>query len=163
MKDLPERLQHDSFKKRAARRVMDGMPTEKRGGAPSGLKRLFFDEPSLTITSSSTRELIHPEAHRPLTIRECARIQTFKDDFIFYGNESSKIRQIGNAIPPSLAYEFASHIKRLIESGYNCANKSGGLLGFALTKANAMSPALQNTTKLLSQMSNRQYHLFEVL
>ena len=36
MKDLPEHLQHESFKKRANRRVADGMPTEKRGGPPSG-------------------------------------------------------------------------------------------------------------------------------
>ena len=40
MKDLPEHLQHESFKRRANRRVMDGTPSEKRGGAPSGLKRL---------------------------------------------------------------------------------------------------------------------------
>jgi DNA (cytosine-5)-methyltransferase 1 len=163
MKNLPEHLQHESFKKRAFRRVMDGTPTEKRGGAPSGIKRLFFDEPSLTITSSSTRELIHPEAHRPLTLRECARIQTFKDDFIFCGNENSKIKQIGNAIPPLLAYEFAVHFKMLIADEGGCARKLGGLLGFDLTKADAMSPALQNTIYLLSQISNRQLQLFEAL
>jgi DNA (cytosine-5)-methyltransferase 1 len=162
MKDLPEHLQHESFKKRSLRRVMDGTPSEKRGGAPSGLKRLFFDEPSLTITSSSTRELIHPQEHRPLTIRECARIQTFRDDFIFCGNESSKIKQIGNAIPPLLAYEFASHIRRLIESEDCCTHKFDGLLGFKLTKAGAMSPALQSTTNILSRISSRQGNLFEV-
>lgn len=42
MKDLPEYLQHDSFKRRASRRVCDGTPSEKRGGAPSGLKRIII-------------------------------------------------------------------------------------------------------------------------
>ena len=53
MKDLPESLHHESFRRRANRRIMDGTPTEKRGGAPSGIKRLIFDEPSLTITRVS--------------------------------------------------------------------------------------------------------------
>ena len=60
MKDLPKELQHESFTRRANRRVCDGTPTEKRGGAPSGIKRLSYDEPSLTITSSSISEFVHP-------------------------------------------------------------------------------------------------------
>jgi DNA (cytosine-5)-methyltransferase 1 len=65
MKNLPTDLQHESFQKRANRRVIDGTPSENRGGAPSGLKRLFFDEPSLTITGASTREFIHPDQIAP--------------------------------------------------------------------------------------------------
>ena len=81
MKDLPQSLQHDSFKRRASRRVCDGTPSEKRGGAPSGLKRLSYDEPCLTITSAAPSEFVHPTQNRTLTIRECARIQTFPDAF----------------------------------------------------------------------------------
>jgi DNA-methyltransferase (dcm) len=161
MKDLPEYLQHESFKKRAFRRVIDGTPSEKRGGAPSGLKRLFYDEPCLTITSSSTRELIHPVQNRPLTIRECARIQTFQDDFVFRGNESSKIKQIGNAIPPLLAYEFGTHLKQLM--ALQGEEKNGKLLGFNLTFADAMSPALKNTTNILENLTEKQSNLFEVI
>lgn len=158
MRDLPQHLQHESFKKRAFRRVKDGTPSEKRGGAPSGLKRLFYDEPCLTITSSSTRELIHPVQNRPLTIRECARIQTFQDDFIFIGNESSKIQQIGNAIPPVLAYEFGKHLKELLT--IQGKEKEGSLIGFNLTFANAMSPALQKTSAILESLTrNSQIHL----
>ena len=40
MKDLPKELQHESYAKRSARRVCDGTPSEKRGGAPSGLKKI---------------------------------------------------------------------------------------------------------------------------
>ncbi len=152
MKNLPIDLQHESFKKRANRRVMDGIPSEKRGGAPSGLKRLFFDEPSLTITGASTREFIHPDEDRPLTIREAARIQTFPDNFVFLGNASDKIQQIGNAIPPLISYTFAKHIKD--NYGFEQEdNVSGRLLGFTLTKANAMSPALKMTEQLLSTLS----------
>ncbi|PZV09903.1 MAG: DNA (cytosine-5-)-methyltransferase [Leptolyngbya sp.] len=152
MKDLPEELQHESFKKRANRRVMDGTPSEKRGGAPSGLKRLFFDEPALTITGATTREFIHPVENRPLTIREAARIQTFPDDFSFLGNSTEKMQQIGNAIPPLIAHIFAEHIRDLY--GFDDkSNSSGKLLGFTLTKASAMSPALKITEKILSGFS----------
>ncbi|MCB0195521.1 MAG: DNA cytosine methyltransferase [Anaerolineae bacterium] len=153
MKDLPENLQHESFKKRANRRVADGMPTEKRGGAPSGLKRLIASEPSLTITGAATRELIHPVENRPLTIRESARIQTFPDDFIFCGNASQKIQQIGNAIPPVLARIFAEHIRD--DYGFEGHEEATGkMLGFLLTKAGAMSPALKRTESLLVRLSD---------
>lgn len=155
MKDLPAELQHESFKKRANRRVADGTPTEKRGGAPSGLKKLHLNEPCLTITGAATRELIHPLENRPLTIRESARIQTFPDSFSFYGNASQKIQQVGNAIPPLLARIFAEHIKD--DYGFNGGVVSSGkMLGFLLTKAGAMSPALKRTDMLLSGILNNK-------
>ena len=49
----------------------------------------------------------HPEKHRRLSIREVARIQTFPDDFKFYGSNSSCYRQIGNAVPVLMAYNIA--------------------------------------------------------
>lgn len=155
MKDLPEHLHHESFKKRANRRVADGTPTERRGGAPSGLKRLVAEEPSLTITSAATRELIHPMENRPLTIREAARIQTFPDDFIFWGTAAQKIQQIGNAIPPVLARIFAEHIRD--DYGFSGSfQRKGKLLGFLLTKAGAMSPALKAADLLLSDIIKNQ-------
>ncbi|MEB3230755.1 MAG: DNA cytosine methyltransferase [Leptolyngbyaceae bacterium] len=163
MKDLPEYLQHESFRRRANRRVMDGIPSEKRGGAPSGLKRLLFDEPCLTITGAAIREFIHPAEERPLTIREAARIQTFPDDFIFKGNASQKIQQIGNAIPPMIARIFAEYIKE--RYGFQEQFKSHGiLLGYCLTKANAMSPALKRTDTVLKTLTDQskvvQFKLF---
>ena len=151
MKDLPEELQHSSFRRRAYRRVMDGTPSDKRGGAPSGLKRLRFDEPCLTITGAACREFIHPVEDRPLTVRECARIQTFPDSFVFLGNASDKIRHIGNAIPPKLALIFAEHIKTY---GFLSTKKveNGTLIGFTLTKASAMSPVLKKTARLLERL-----------
>ncbi len=157
MKDLPIELQHESFKRRANRRVMDGTASEKRGGAPSGLKRLFFDEPSLTITGAATREFIHPEADRPLTIREAARIQTFPDDFRFLGTTAEKIQQIGNAIPPLLSYILANHIQDNYGFDETHNQIPGRLLGFTLTKANAMSPALKITEQRLAMISELHY------
>jgi DNA (cytosine-5)-methyltransferase 1 len=156
MKHLPKHLQHESFKRRAYRRVMDGTPTEKRGGAPSGLKRLIANEPCLTITGAATREFIHPTLDRPLTIRECARIQTFPDNFEFRGTATQKIQQIGNAIPPMLAEIFAEHINE--EYGFTSmgGNSGGALIGFTLTKANAMSPALASTQDLLRTLISKQ-------
>ncbi len=149
MKDLPEELRHKSFAKRANRRVSDGMPSEKRGGSPSGLKRLFYDEPSLTITGSATSEFIHPSQNRMLTIRECARIQTFPDDFIFFGTDNQQMQQIGNAIPPLFANLMAEQI-------VNCdSNRSGsspaGLMWYDVSKSNALSPALVSTCHQLDK------------
>ena len=156
MKDLPAHLQHESFRRRANRRVSDGTPTEKRGGSPSGLKRLVLEEPSLTITGAAIREFIHPFEDRPLTIREAARIQTFSDDFIFCGNLSQKIQQIGNAIPPKLAEAVALHIKDSYGFERADANADGKLLGICLTKSDGMSPALKRTEALLVDLMRNE-------
>lgn len=152
MKDLPEHLQHDSFRRRAFRRVMDGTPVEKRGGAPSGLKRLFADEPSLTITSAATREFVHPKEDRLLTLRECARLQTFPDSFEFAGSAASRIQQIGNAIPPMLARAVAEHIARNYGFGAQYSGDGRPSLRFCLTRSEGMSPALAQTESLLAQL-----------
>lgn len=154
MQDLPEELQHDSFDRRSSRRVMDGTPTEKRGGAPSGLKRLRPDEPSLTITGGSHSEFVHPTQDRFLTLRECARIQSFPDWFEFSGTKTSKQQQIGNAIPPLIAEKLAEHFGQIMERNADApyGNESGGLLGFFMTKASSRSPALDRTYEHLSEL-----------
>ena len=163
MKDLPEAHWHDSFKRRAFRRVMDGTPSEKRGGAPSGIKRLHGDLQSLTITGAAPREFIHPHEHRPLTIRECARIQTFPDPYRFHGNAASVAQQIGNAVPPLAAAVIARHLQVLdgtFGSGMQPAPGSESrLLGFVLTEATGMSEALQKTEILLNSLRQQELDL----
>jgi DNA (cytosine-5)-methyltransferase 1 len=155
MKDLPENLWHESFKKRANRRVSDGTATEKRGGAPSGIKRLNGELQSLTITGAACREFIHPAFDRPLTIRECARLQTFPDNYEFSGATVSVMQQIGNAVPPLAAKIFAEHIRKIdgmAGTGLIDNPCKPSLLGYSLTEASGMSPALIKTDSYLSQL-----------
>ncbi|AFI03735.1 DNA cytosine methyltransferase [Helicobacter cetorum] len=69
--------------------------------------RLSWDKVSPTIDTRfdtpSNGTNSHPELHRSITPREAARIQSFSDDYIFYGNKTSICKQIGNAVPPLLA------------------------------------------------------------
>jgi DNA (cytosine-5)-methyltransferase 1 len=68
-----------------------------------------WDTPSDTITASTPE--IHPNKDRRLSVRECAILQTFPDEFIFHGSLSSQHRQVGNAVPPVLAKQIAELIK----------------------------------------------------
>lgn len=141
MRDLPEHLWHDSFRRRAFRRVMDGTPTERRGGAPSGVRRLRADQPSKAITGGALRDFLHPDEHRPLTLRECARLQTFPDSFVFAGSQADRMLLIGNAVPPSLAEVFARQLLADLQSAKKC-DGNGRLASFVPTLSAGMSPVL---------------------
>lgn len=145
MRDLPERFWHESYRRRAFRRVMDGIPSEKRGGAPAGVRRLHADEPSKAITGGSLRDFLHPSENRPLTIREAARIQTFPDDFEFLGSQADRIQLIGNSVPPRLATAIGDHLLRRMREAVPNAAKRGRLLSFVPTLSEGKSPALQDT------------------
>lgn len=151
MKHLPRSLWHASYRRRAFRRVMDGTPTERRGGAPYGLRRLRPDEPSKAITSGAVSEFVHPFDNRFLTLRECARIQTFPDDFIFVGTPNQSLLQIANAVPPLLARAIALALKTDLEMDTTVpTDRAGGLLSFVPTTSSGMSPALQSVCRLVS-------------
>jgi DNA (cytosine-5)-methyltransferase 1 len=160
MKDLPTEFWHESFARRAFRRVKDGTPTEKRGGAPSGIKRLETHLNSPTITSAASQEFIHPTYHRPLTLREAARLQSFPDDFEFDGSDVAKAMQIGNAFPPLVSKLFARHFLE-IEGAFGGGrltprSASARLLGFRLTDSAGMSPALRTTAEALATLADGQ-------
>lgn len=78
-------------------------------------RRLLIDEPSFTVTSHCLDEIIHPTINRAITPREAARLQSFPDWYQFAGpyvlfhgaKEQDKYEQIGDAIPPLLAYAIA--------------------------------------------------------
>jgi DNA (cytosine-5)-methyltransferase 1 len=81
--------------------------------------RLAWDRPSVTITArfdSFTRGRFgHPMEHRSLTLREGARLQSFPDDFTFFGNREEVARQIGNAVPPLLARAIGGALLEAID------------------------------------------------
>jgi DNA (cytosine-5)-methyltransferase 1 len=83
------------------------------GGRTGMARRISWDEPSLTLTTSPSQkqtERCHPDETRPFTVREYARIQTFPDDWEFIGGISSKYKQIGNAVPVNFAYHLGRSV-----------------------------------------------------
>lgn len=96
-----------------------------------------WDEPSFTIQAGGRHAPIHPQApkmtfieqnkrefvkgkehlYRRLSLRECARIQTFPDDFIFkYDNLTNGYKMVGNAVPVNLSYALANKIMEDLQS-----------------------------------------------
>lgn len=86
------------------------------GGGKTGIaKRLAWNEPCLTLTTSPCQkqtERCHPDETRPLTVREYARIQSFPDIYVFKGSVSNQYKQIGNAVPVELAYRIGVSLKK---------------------------------------------------
>ena len=87
-----------------------------------GKRRLNPDMPSPTITARGDDKggvvvHAHYNGQRRMTGRELAAIQTFPDDFAFQGNNSSVYRQIGNAVPPMLAFHIANQFNLFEDYG----------------------------------------------
>lgn len=94
-RDLPPKLQEQAL----------GNAYKSGGGKTGFFRRLSWDAPAPTITGKPNRKgaaLCHPEFIRPLSVRECARIQGFPDDWMILGSPESQYRQIGNAVPTHL-------------------------------------------------------------
>jgi len=91
---------------------------KKHGGYTDVYGRLAWDRPSVTITARcrtpSCGRFAHPEQNRGLSIREAAFLQGFPADFMFEGSFDDKFKQIGNAVPPIVAKQFAEHLIRLL-------------------------------------------------
>src|SRR6185437_8187349 len=72
--------------------------------------RLDPRRPSKTVIAGGSggggRSHLHPFIARTLSVRECARLQTFPDKFVFLGPTARQFTQVGNAVPPVLAAQM---------------------------------------------------------
>lgn len=75
--------------------------------------RLCSSRPSFTIDTGH-RHHFHYKWNRVPTVRECARIQSFPDNFVFLCSRTSQYKQVGNAVPPLMAYAIAEQLKKVL-------------------------------------------------
>lgn len=98
----------------------DDLPEEIRpkSGYGNTYAKLWWDKPSTTVTRNfacpSSSRCIHPRDSRAMTIREGARLQSFPDDYIFYGSDGMKRLEIGNAVPPLLSVAIAKQMLKAL-------------------------------------------------
>lgn len=96
----------------------DDLPEEIRpkSGYGNTYAKLWWDKPSTTITRNfacpSSSRCIHPRDSRAMSIREGARLQSFPDDYIFFGSDGMKRLEIGNAVPPLLSVAIANQMEK---------------------------------------------------
>lgn len=94
----------------------------KPTGTTDVFGRLWWDRPTVTIRTEFYKpekgRYLHPQEHRPITVREAARCMSFSDDFIFPPGQSmtSVARQVGNAVPPLFARRLADALAVALDS-----------------------------------------------
>lgn len=90
----------------------------KTKGGTDLFGRLWWDRPSVTIRTEFYKpekgRYLHPVAHRPITHHEAALLQGFPEDFVFCGSKINVGIQIGNAVPPLLAFAIAEHVAGML-------------------------------------------------
>jgi len=123
LKSLFDRYQGEERERLQADRVLPRKLFIKRN------YRLIEAEPAPTVTSHCLDEFVHPLYDRALTVRECARLQSFPDSYEFVGGPyivphintevQDKYEQIGDAVPPLLAYEWGRKIIEIFNQNAN--------------------------------------------
>lgn len=118
LKDLFEKYTGSDREKLQSRRVLPKKMFIKRN------YRLKLNEAAPTVTSHCLDEFVHPVSNRALTVRECARLQSFPDCYNFAGGPyivphiektvQDKYEQIGDAVPPLLAYAWGTELIRIL-------------------------------------------------
>jgi DNA (cytosine-5)-methyltransferase 1 len=103
---------------------------QTKQGYGSAYRRLQSDAQALTITTwlfhPGSGMFTHPFEDRVITIREAARLQSFQDDFVFFGRYHSLCRQVGNAVAPLVARNIAQTVRAML--GYSRLLASAGVV-----------------------------------
>lgn len=95
------------------------IPIRLRNGFDDFYRKMAWDKPSPTIIAHLYKDglaFIHPDGQqaRSISIREAARLQSFPDSFVFFGSQTDMFKQIGNAVPPVLAYHLGLHVLEIM-------------------------------------------------
>lgn len=119
LKELFDRYTGEEFEDLQSKRILPKKMFIKRN------YRLKSDEAAPTVTSHCLDEFVHPIYNRALTVRECARLQSFPDCYNFIGGPyavphiersvQDKYEQIGDAVPPLLAYAWGKQIVDILQ------------------------------------------------
>lgn len=119
---IPARDITDLEKKGYIKKIGDGYDLKGAMFCSGLFKRIRHDKPSPTILTNfyNPRFFLHPSENRPLSLRECARLQGFPDSFKICSSWSKEdliagYRLVGNAVPPIVGKEFAVAIKRYLK------------------------------------------------
>ena len=99
----------------------DDLPEEIRpkSGYGNTYAKMWWKRPAPTVTRNfatpSSSRCVHPRDSRAMTTREGARLQSFPDDYKFYGSRAMKNLEIGNAVPPLLSMALAKEVEKVIK------------------------------------------------
>jgi DNA (cytosine-5)-methyltransferase 1 len=121
LRDLFERYSGERLAQLQERRVLPKAMFIKRN------QRLVPTGVAPTVTSHCLDEFVHPHKNRALTVRECARLQSFPDSYDFRGGPylaphilkdvQDKYEQIGDAVPPLLAWAWGRTVSSILAEG----------------------------------------------
>ena len=92
-----------------------------KGGRSGWWRRLSMDLPSPTIVTMPNHAgtaLCHPTETRALTLRECARVQEFPDEWVFCGTAAAQYAQVGNAVPVRLGEVCGRVVAAILDDIY---------------------------------------------
>ena len=148
IKDVPQGGNWKNIPKSVIKKSKRLERIAKAGGRTTLYGRIDYSKPAYTITTYFNRPgngtYVHPHFNRVLSVREAARIQSFPDDYYFYGNKTQLLNQVGNAVPPLMAYQIASKIIKVTKcsktidlfcgaGGMTCGFKLAGMKSLLAT------------------------------
>lgn len=103
--------------------------------------RLYWNRPANTLTGGciqpSKGRFLHPDQDRAITLREAVRMQGFPDDYQFVGNKQQIALQVGNALPPPMAFAIAAGIDKALINRDHSAKGDNSLYTSALSLSSA--------------------------